>query len=150
MQRTDYLTHNQAHKSARTGYSAKNNYSLNGLQIHRKVILRRRNCKSFGAWIFVLEKVNRKIIVQNLEYCQQHKGLEIYAWVLMSNQLHAHLKSNTNNLSGTLRPTGVTFYTKTSQIILYIRFFNSLITYIYCNFQTTFKYLISNQNEKNL
>ena len=29
------------------------------------------------------------IIVDSLRYCQEHKGLDIYAWVLMSNHLHA-------------------------------------------------------------
>jgi len=28
-------------------------------------------------------------VIESLEYCQEHKGLIIYAWVLMSNHLHA-------------------------------------------------------------
>ena len=28
-------------------------------------------------------------MIESLEYCQEHKGLIIYAWVLMSNHLHA-------------------------------------------------------------
>jgi len=55
-------------------------------------------------WIDIFtRKKYRDIIIENLAYCQQHKGLEIYAWVIMSNHVHLLLKSNTNNLSGTIR-----------------------------------------------
>lgn len=30
----------------------------------------------------------KRIIVESLKYCQAYKGLEIYAWVLMTNHLH--------------------------------------------------------------
>jgi len=30
----------------------------------------------------------KQIIVESLKYCQQLKGLEVYAWVLMTNHLH--------------------------------------------------------------
>ena len=30
----------------------------------------------------------KHIVVDSLEYCQKNKGLDIYAWVLMSNHLH--------------------------------------------------------------
>ena len=33
--------------------------------------------------------VYKQIIVDSLKYCQANKGLDIYAWVLMSNHLHA-------------------------------------------------------------
>jgi REP element-mobilizing transposase RayT len=40
-------------------------------------------------WQFAFHHANDKtIIVESLIYCQQHKGLEIYAWCLMSNHLH--------------------------------------------------------------
>ena len=32
--------------------------------------------------------VYKRIIVESLKYCQTNKGLEIYAWVLMTNHLH--------------------------------------------------------------
>jgi len=55
-------------------------------------------------WIDIFSRESyRKIIVQNLRYCQKNKGLEIYGWVLMSNHMHALLRSNTGDLSGTLR-----------------------------------------------
>jgi REP element-mobilizing transposase RayT len=37
--------------------------------------------------IFTYPRYNR-LIVDNLEYCIQQKGLTVYAWVLMSNHLH--------------------------------------------------------------
>ena len=55
-------------------------------------------------WIDIFTRESyRQIIIQNLEYCQQHKGLEIYAWVLMSNHMHVLLRSSSDDLSGTLR-----------------------------------------------
>ena len=40
--------------------------------------------------------------MDSLRYCQQHKGLELYAWCLMTN--YAHLSSSANdNLSVILR-----------------------------------------------
>lgn len=44
------------------------------------------------------------IIVASLRYCQLHKGLEILAWVIMSNHVHLIVSSRPgNNLSDTLR-----------------------------------------------
>ncbi|HRT90095.1 MAG TPA: transposase [Bacteroidales bacterium] len=55
-------------------------------------------------WVDIFTRDSyRNIIIDNLEFCIQNKGLEIYAWVLMSNHLHLLLKSNTGNLSGTIR-----------------------------------------------
>ena len=40
-------------------------------------------------WIDVFTRENyRKIIVENLNFCQKNKGLEIYGWVIMSNHIH--------------------------------------------------------------
>ena len=40
-------------------------------------------------WVDVFTRpAYRHIIVEALRYCQQHKGLELYAWCLMSNHLH--------------------------------------------------------------
>jgi len=40
-------------------------------------------------WVDVFTRPTyRHIIVDALRYCQQHKGLELYAWCLMSNHLH--------------------------------------------------------------
>ena len=40
-------------------------------------------------WMDVFTRPTYKhIIVDSLRYCQENKGLEIYAWVLMTNHLH--------------------------------------------------------------
>jgi REP element-mobilizing transposase RayT len=40
-------------------------------------------------WIDVFTKRDYKdIIVSSLQYCQKEKGLEIFAWVIMSNHIH--------------------------------------------------------------
>ncbi len=40
-------------------------------------------------WIDVFTRKSYKdIIVESLNYCVQHKGLELYAWVIMSNHIH--------------------------------------------------------------
>ncbi|WP_422360211.1 transposase [Reichenbachiella sp.] len=44
-----------------------------------------------------------QIVVDSLNYCQKDKGLEIYAWCLMSNHLHLIIASKEGRLSDTLR-----------------------------------------------
>ncbi|MBR1484720.1 MAG: transposase [Prevotella sp.] len=40
-------------------------------------------------WMDVFTRPQYKhIVVDSLKYCQEHKGLDIYAWVLMTNHLH--------------------------------------------------------------
>ena len=40
-------------------------------------------------WIDVFtRKIYRDIVIESLKYCQKEKGLEIYAFVIMSNHLH--------------------------------------------------------------
>ncbi len=40
-------------------------------------------------WVDIFSRPNyRHIVVESLDYCQQQKGLRIYAWVLMTNHLH--------------------------------------------------------------
>lgn len=41
--------------------------------------------------------------MDSLRYCQQHKGLELYAWCLMTNHAHLIISSAHDNLSGILR-----------------------------------------------
>jgi len=45
----------------------------------------------------------RKIVVESLRFCQEKKGLELFAWVLMSNHLHLIARSEKGDLSGTIR-----------------------------------------------
>ena len=40
-------------------------------------------------WIDIFSRPRyRYVIIESLDYCRQHKGLHIYAWVLMTNHLH--------------------------------------------------------------
>lgn len=51
-------------------------------------------------WVDIFSRETyRKIIVENLCYCVKHKGLEIYAWVIMSNHIHLLLRSKNGQLS---------------------------------------------------
>ena len=55
-------------------------------------------------WIDLFTRpVYRDIVVENLRFCQQQKGLIIYAWVIMSNHLHLIVAHEKGNLSGLLR-----------------------------------------------
>ncbi|MDD3077756.1 MAG: transposase [Paludibacter sp.] len=48
-------------------------------------------------------KVYRDIVIDSLKYCQANKGLEIYAFVVMSNHTHILLRSGNGKLSDTIR-----------------------------------------------
>ena len=55
-------------------------------------------------WIDIFtRKVYRDIVIDSLRYCQQNKGLEIFAFVVMSNHLHLLVRSKTGMLSDTIR-----------------------------------------------
>ncbi len=46
-------------------------------------------------WVDIFTRPRYKhIIIESLKYCQQEKGLIIYAWVLMTNHLHAIIGVN--------------------------------------------------------
>jgi REP element-mobilizing transposase RayT len=42
-------------------------------------------------------------LLASLKYCQTHKGLEIYAWVIMSNHAHMIIRAKDGNLSDIIR-----------------------------------------------
>ena len=49
-------------------------------------------------WVDIFTRPKYKhIVLESLQYCQKHKGLIIYAWVLMSNHLHAIVGSQEEN-----------------------------------------------------
>jgi len=52
--------------------------------------------------IFTRQKY-QDIIINNLGYCQKNKGLEIYAWVIISNHIHLLVQSEKEELSNVLR-----------------------------------------------
>lgn len=45
-------------------------------------------------WVDVFTRNEYKnIIIENLEYCQKHKGLEIFAWCIMTNHVHLIIRT---------------------------------------------------------
>ena len=55
-------------------------------------------------WVDLFTRqVYRDIVIDSLKFCQANKGLEIYAFVVMSNHIHILLRSSTGKLSDTIR-----------------------------------------------
>ena len=55
-------------------------------------------------WVDVFTRNEYKdILVENLKFCQQEKGLLIYAWVIMPNHIHLILRSTKVALSDIIR-----------------------------------------------
>lgn len=56
-------------------------------------------------WVDVFTRKNHKdAIIESLRYCIQHKGLNVYAYCLMTNHLHLVVNCNEpNNLSDVIR-----------------------------------------------
>ena len=56
-------------------------------------------------WIDLFTKKEyRNIIVESLNYCIDHKSLQLYSWVIMSNHLHLFARcSAPGTMSGFLR-----------------------------------------------
>ena len=44
-----------------------------------------------------------EILLENLRYCQQNKGLKIYSWVVMSNHCHLIVRTEGHKLSDVIR-----------------------------------------------
>jgi putative transposase len=42
-------------------------------------------------------------LLVSLSYCQEYKGLEVFAWVIMSNHVHMIIRTSNNNLSDVIR-----------------------------------------------
>jgi len=54
-------------------------------------------------WVDIFTRQRyRDIIIDSLKYSQSNKGLEIFAYVIMSNHIHIIVRSNTDNLSQTI------------------------------------------------
>ena len=43
------------------------------------------------------------ILLDSIRFCQKEKGLEVYAWVVMSNHCHFIWRARHNNLSDIIR-----------------------------------------------
>ncbi|MEM7549267.1 MAG: transposase [Bacteroidota bacterium] len=59
---------------------------------------------SVHQWVDVFTRKNyADILLESLEHCQKHKGLEIYSWVIMSNHCHLIVRAKNENLSDVIR-----------------------------------------------
>ena len=55
-------------------------------------------------WIDIFSRlVYRDIVIDSLRYCQLNKGLQVFAYVIMSNHVHLIANSGISDLSNTLR-----------------------------------------------
>jgi len=45
----------------------------------------------------------KEILLDSIRHCQQHKGLRVYAWVLMTNHIHMIVSSEKDQLSDIIR-----------------------------------------------
>ena len=48
-------------------------------------------------------KVYKDIVIDSFMFCKENKSLEIFAYVIMSNHIHILCRSNSGDLSGTIR-----------------------------------------------
>ena len=55
-------------------------------------------------WVDIFtRRIYKDIVIDSLRYCQTNKGLNLYAYVIMSNHIHLLAKSETGDLSGIIR-----------------------------------------------
>lgn len=55
-------------------------------------------------WVDLFSRKSyRDIVIDSLKHCSKEKGLEIFAYVIMSNHIHLIIRSTTGDLSGTIR-----------------------------------------------
>jgi len=55
-------------------------------------------------WVDIFTRKNyRDIVLSSFEYCSEHKGLNLWAYVIMSNHVHLIVSTMDSNLSDVLR-----------------------------------------------
>ena len=55
-------------------------------------------------WIDVfIRNEYRQIILDSLQYCQRNKGLDVYAWCIITSHVHLIIGSETNPLADIMR-----------------------------------------------
>lgn len=55
-------------------------------------------------WVDIFtNQVYRDVVIESLKYCQQNKGLNLFAYVIMSNHIHLLAQSEIRDLSGFIR-----------------------------------------------
>lgn len=59
---------------------------------------------SVVGWVDVFSRESYKeIFVNSLKYCQEHKGLNLHAWVVMTNHVHLIISSSSNKIEHLVR-----------------------------------------------
>jgi REP element-mobilizing transposase RayT len=59
---------------------------------------------SVVGWIDIFSRQRyRDIVIESLKYCQQNLGLQVFAYVIMTNHIHLIVNSPMGNLSATIR-----------------------------------------------
>ena len=60
-------------------------------------------CQVVG-WVDIFSRrIYRDIVVDSLAYCRAQKGLEVFAYVIMTNHVHMIVRSSTGSLSDVIR-----------------------------------------------
>ncbi|NER16776.1 REP-associated tyrosine transposase [Spongiivirga citrea] len=55
-------------------------------------------------WVDIFtRKVYKDIVIENLQYCINNKGMVLYGYVVMSNHIHLIIQSSDDDLSGLIR-----------------------------------------------
>lgn len=55
-------------------------------------------------WVDIFSRqIYRDMIIDSLDYCRKNKGLQIYAYVIMTNHIHVIVRSRVGLLSNTVR-----------------------------------------------
>ena len=59
---------------------------------------------SVVGWIDVFSReCYKEILINSLKYCQEHKGLKLHAWVIMTNHVHLIVSTDTNKIEWLVR-----------------------------------------------
>lgn len=59
---------------------------------------------SIVGWVDVFSReCYKEIVIKSLQYCQEHKGLKLDAWVIMTNHVHLIVSSDTNKIENLVR-----------------------------------------------
>jgi REP element-mobilizing transposase RayT len=55
-------------------------------------------------WVDIFSrKIYRDIVIESMKFCREKKGLEIYAYVIMTNHVHVIWRASRDNLSDVVR-----------------------------------------------
>jgi len=88
-------------------------------------------------WLDVFTRPAYKhIVLESLRYCQQHKSLDIYAWVLMTNHLHVIVGLREGGVTGdVMRDFKIKFWQDGSYIerIDSCEFYRQKVDYVHMN-----------------